>query len=87
MGAPEKVWALPGWCRMSLTYRKVDLLLSADAAGEVREGDCLLLEMGRRPAAGELALVKRGQAEALCRWNDEDGIEVMGVVIGVKRKL
>jgi hypothetical protein len=72
---------------MSIIYRKVDLLLSADAAGEVREGDCLLLEMGRRPANGELALVRRGRAEALCRWNGQDGGEVLGVVIGVKRKL
>ena len=72
---------------MALTYRKVDLLLSADAAGEVREGDCLLLEMGRRPASGELALVRRGRAETLCRWDGRDGGEVLGVVIGVKRKL
>ena len=72
---------------MALVYRKVDMLLSADAGGEVRDGDCLLLEMGRRPLAGELALVKRGQGEALCRWNGQDGVEVLGVVIGVKRKL
>jgi len=72
---------------MALTYRKVDLLLSSDAEGEVREGDCLLLEMGRSPAAGELALVRRGRAEALRRWDGECGVEVLGVVIGVKRKL
>jgi hypothetical protein len=53
----------------------------------VREGDCLLLEMGRSPAAGELALVRRGRAEALRRWDGECGGEVLGVVIGVKRKL
>jgi hypothetical protein len=72
---------------MALAYRKVDVLLSADSAGEVREGDCLLLEMGRRPAAGELALVRRGRAEALCRWDGRDEVEVLGVVIGVKRRL
>jgi hypothetical protein len=72
---------------MALTYRKVDLLLSSDAGGEVREGDCLLLEMGRSPVDGELALVRRGRAEALRRWDGECGGEVLGVVIGVKRKL
>jgi hypothetical protein len=72
---------------MSLKYRKVDVLLSAGAAGEVCEGDCLLLETGRRPAEGELALVRRGSAEVLCRWNGQDGADVLGVVIGVKRKL
>lgn len=72
---------------MALTYRKVDLLLSAGAAGGVREGDCLLLETGRRPIDGELALVRRGRAETLCRWDGRDGDEVLGVVIGVKRKL
>jgi hypothetical protein len=72
---------------MALAYRKVDLLLSADSAGEVCEGDCLLLEMGRPPAAGELALVRRGRGEALCRWDGRGGVEVLGVVIGVKRKL
>lgn len=72
---------------MSFAYRRVDLLLSGDSSGEVREGDCLLLETGRRPADGELALIKRGKAEALCRWSGRNGDEVVGVVIGVKRKL
>ena len=72
---------------MALSYRKVDVLLSSDAGGEVREGDCLLLEMGRSPADGELALVRHGRAETLCRWDGRDGVEVLGVVIGVKRKL
>ena len=72
---------------MSLSYRKVDRLLTVDAGGEVREGDCLLLEMGREPREGELALVKRGRAEVLCRWSGRGGVEVLGVVIGVKRKL
>lgn len=72
---------------MPLVYRKVDMLLSADTGGKVRDGDYLLLEMGRRPRAGELALVKRAGGETLCRWNGQDGVEVLGVVIGVKRKL
>jgi hypothetical protein len=72
---------------MALTYRKVDMLLSSGARDEVQEGDCLLLEMGRSPADGELALVRRGRAEALCRWDGRDGVEVLGVVIGIKRRL
>ncbi|HUV35401.1 MAG TPA: hypothetical protein VMX58_00495 [Patescibacteria group bacterium] len=72
---------------MSLAYRKVDSLLSADAGGEVREGDCLLLELGATPREGELTLVRRGKAEAVCRWNRGCGGEVVGVVVGVKRRL
>lgn len=72
---------------MSLTYRKVDSLLSASADGEVREGDCLLLEAGAPPREGELALVRRGKAEAVCRWRRGCGDEVVGVVVGVKRRL
>lgn len=72
---------------MSIGYRRVDMLLSAETGGEVQEGDCLLLELDRRPASGELALVRRGRAEALCRWDGRDGVDVVGVVIGVKRKL
>ncbi len=71
---------------MAITYRKVDVLLSG-GGGEVREGDCLLLELGRRPGPGELALVKRGGAEFLRRGDGCDGAEVVGVVIGIKRKL
>ena len=72
---------------MSLAYRKVDSLLAADAAGEVREGDCLLLEMGAAPREGELALVRRGAVEVVCRWGSGCGGEVLGVVVGVKRRL
>ncbi len=72
---------------MTLTYRKVDSLLSADAGGEVREGDRLLLEMGAAPREGELVLVRRGKAEAVRRWRPGCGDEVVGVVIGVKRRL
>lgn len=72
---------------MSLVYRKVDILLSANAGGEVREGDCLLLEMGCLPRKGELALVRRGKTEAICRWRGGSGDDVLGVVIGIKRRL
>ena len=72
---------------MPFAYRKIDILLSVEPGGEVKEGDCLLLETGRRPLQGELALVKRGKAEALCRWSGREGDEVLGVVLGVKRKL
>ena len=42
---------------MSLVYRRVDKVLSGNAAGEVCEGDCLLLETAAEPARGELALM------------------------------
>lgn len=71
----------------NIVYRRADLLLSANAGGEVGEGDCLLLELGRSPREGELALVRRGKGEALCRWKEGSGEEVLGVVIGVKRRL
>ena len=71
----------------SLTYRKVDLLLSSNAGEEVQEGDRLLLETGRMPRDGELALVRRGKAEIVCRWAAGRRGDVVGVVIGVKRKL
>ena len=72
---------------MSLAYRKVDSLLSADADGEVREGDCLLLEPDAAPREGELVLVRRGAVESVCRWRRGCDGEVLGVVVGVKRRL
>ena len=72
---------------MPLSYRKVDALLSADAGGEVQAGDTLLLEDDRVPRGGELVLVKHGAAEAIRRWDGADGDdEVVGVVIGIKRR-
>jgi hypothetical protein len=71
---------------MSLSYRKVDTLLSADAGGEVRPGDTLLLEDDRIPRGGELVLVRRGAVEAVCRWDGAGDGEVVGVVIGIKRR-
>jgi hypothetical protein len=72
---------------MSLVYRKVDCLLSANAGGEAQEGDSLLLDTGRRPRNGELTLVRRGGADILCRWCAAPGDRVLGVVIGIKRRL
>ncbi len=71
---------------MPLSYRKVDVLLSADAGGEVQAGDTLLLEDDRVPRGGELVLVRRGAVEAVCRWNGAEEDEVVGVVIGIKRR-
>jgi hypothetical protein len=71
---------------MSLVYRRVDKVLSGNAGGEVREGDCLLLETAGEPGRGELTLVRRGGIESLCRW-DGSGVEsVLGIVVGIKRK-
>lgn len=71
---------------MSFVYRTVDAVLSA--GGEVREGDRLLLETGRSPRAGELALVRRAGGEALRRWREnEEAAGVVGVVIGIRRRL
>jgi len=71
---------------MPLSYRKVDVLLSADAGGEVRAGDTLLLEDDRVPRGGELVLVRRGAAEAIRRWDESGDDEVVGIVIGIKRR-
>ena len=71
-----------------LVYRKVDAVLSANAGGEVREGDRLLLETGRAPRRGELALVRAGTVETLRRWDGgRGGGAIVGVVIGIKRRL
>ena len=71
---------------VSFVYRTVDTVLSA--GGSVREGDRLLLETGRPPRPGELALVRRGRGEALRRWTGGEGtVEVVGVVIGIRRRL
>ena len=46
-----------------------------------------MVERGRAPLTGELTLVRRGAVELLRRWCGEDGDEVVGVVIGIKRRL
>ena len=72
---------------MSLVYRKVDMMLAANGGGEVQEGDSLLLDRECSPREGELALVRRGRGEALCRWDGTLHDDLLGVVIGIKRKL
>jgi hypothetical protein len=72
---------------MSLVYRRVDKVLSGNAGGEVREGDCLLLETAGEPGEGELALVRRGGIESLCRCEGNGSDEILGIVVGIRRKL
>ena len=72
---------------MSLVYRRVDKVLSGNAAGEVCEGDCLLLETAGEPGKGELTLVRSGGIESLCRWNGKCAEEILGIVVGIRRKL
>jgi hypothetical protein len=73
--------------RMSLVYRRVDMVLSGEARCEVREGDCLLIETDGDPRRGELTLVRRGGVEVLCRWRGEGSGETLGLVVGIKRRL
>ncbi len=70
---------------MSLVYRRVDKVLSGNAGGEVREGDCLLLETAGEPGKGELTLVRRGGIESLCRWDGKRPEEILGIVVGIRR--
>ncbi len=72
---------------MSLVYRRVDKVLSGNAGGEVCEGDCLLLETAGEPGDGELTLVKRDGVESLCRWDESRSEAVLGIVVGIRRKL
>jgi hypothetical protein len=74
---------------MSLVYRRVDRVLSGDgdAGCEVCEGDCLLLETAGTPGAGDLALVRRDGVESLCRWDGDRSGEVLGIVVGIRRRL
>ncbi|MBN2184033.1 MAG: hypothetical protein JW746_01765 [Candidatus Krumholzibacteriota bacterium] len=71
----------------ALVYRRVDMILSSNASGEVMEGDCLLLETGRKPEEGELALIRCGKVEMLCRWEGGAVDDLLGLVIGVRRKI
>ncbi|MDD3643779.1 MAG: hypothetical protein PHQ19_09995 [Candidatus Krumholzibacteria bacterium] len=67
---------------------------SADSVGrppdpgrEVCEGDCLLLETAGTPGTGDLALVRAGGVESLCRWDVERPGELIGIVVGIRRRL
>ena len=72
---------------MSLVYRRVDKVLSGNAAGEVCEGDCLLLETSAEPARGDLALIRRDGKEWDGRWGGSRSGAVRGIVVGIRRKL
>jgi hypothetical protein len=72
---------------MSLVYRRVDKVLSGNAGGEVCEGDCLLIETAGEPGRGELALVMRDGIESLRRCDGSVPGEVLGIVVGIRRKL
>ena len=52
----------------------------------MRVGDTLLLEDDRVPRGGDLVLARRGAAEVVRRWEGKDDGEVVGVVIGIKRR-
>jgi len=71
---------------MSLVYRRVDMLLSAGAGGEVHEGDMLIVETGEAPAGGELVLVRDGGVESLRRWEGGPAGGVTGIVVGIRRR-
>lgn len=58
-----------------------------DSGCEVCEGDCLLLETAGTPGAGDLALVRTGGVESLCRWDGERSGELLGIVVGIRRRL
>ena len=70
---------------MTLVYRRVDMILSSNAAGEVREGDRLIIETDGPPPHGGLVLVRDGGVESLRRWDGEPSGELVGLVVGIKR--
>ena len=72
---------------MSLLYRRVDRLLSASAEERLEEGDYLLVERGGMPGRGDLVLVRVNGMERVCRWRDGIDGEVVGVVIGIRKRL
>lgn len=72
---------------MSMVYRRVDLLLAESMDVELEEGDYVLLEESGVPREGELVVVRSGGAERLCRWGGEKDGEVVGIVVGIRRKL
>lgn len=59
----------------------------ADPGREIREGDCLLLETAGTPGTGDLALVRTGGVESLCRWDGGRSGELVGIVVGIRRRL
>ena len=72
---------------MTFLYRKVDSLLADSSNGEVGVGDTLLVERDRPPGEGELVLVRVHGSERLRRWREGLMDDVLGVVIGIRRRL
>jgi len=72
---------------MSLLYRKVDQLLAGSAEERFEVGDYLLLERNGVPRRGDLALIRVDGVERVCRWGDGVDGEVVGVVIGIRKRL
>jgi len=72
---------------MSLLYRRVDRLLSTSEEGGLEVGDYLLIEGGGIPKRGDLVLIRVDGVERVCRWDDRVDGEVVGVVIGIRKRL
>ena len=50
-------------------------------------GEYVLVEEGGTPGEGELVIVRVNGAERICRWDREVEGEVVGVVVGIRRRL
>ncbi|MFO7914579.1 MAG: hypothetical protein R6U43_02675 [Candidatus Krumholzibacteriales bacterium] len=72
---------------MSFKYVKINGSFSDDAGCGARAGDRLFIDTDRRPEADDLVLVVSGGVKRLRRWNGEDGPQLVGTVIALKRKL
>ena len=68
---------------MSLVYRRVDIILSSNAAGEVREGDSLIIETESAPARDELVLVRDGGVESIRRWKGDTSGDLVGQILSI----
>ncbi len=71
---------------MSLVYRRVDIILSSNAGGEVREGDSLIIETDSAPARGELVLMRDGGVESIRRWKGDPSGDLVGLIVGIRRR-
>ncbi len=72
---------------MSFSYRRVDLLLAGGPEVGLEPGDYVLVEEGGVPGEGELVIIRVNGAERICRWDREVEGEVVGVVVGIRRRL
>ena len=71
---------------MSLVYRRVDIILSSNADGEAHEGDSLMIETDSAPVRGELVLVRDGGVESICRWKGDPSGNLVGLIVGIRRR-